>query len=305
MTEQTSLKHLLENARIKLSSSKEVFPSLHQSEDTGLPMLVIENSIGRAVIALQGAHVMAFQPIGQRELLWVSPKCVLEEGKPIRGGIPLCIPWFGPGLDGKLMHGFGRTTAWSLTEAEIMGNGATRLVLELHGDVSTCALWPHAFSFRLDVMVGKELRLDITAKNHGTTVAPFAFAFHTYFDVVEVAKCRTTGLENTVYIDKLDNQSRKTQHGDVSITGPTDRIYLEVPQHQTIIAPCGNTRIESDTHCAVVWNAWTNDKNMPDLGEGNHVGYLCVERGEVADHTVQLAPGASIRRWMTLMPCDQ
>ena len=107
--------------------------------DAGLPMLIVENPLGRSVIALQGAHVMAFQPAGGREMLWISPKTLLQDGVPIRGGIPLCLPWFGPGPDGKSMHGFARTRDWSLTSFESHGDGATRLTLELGGDASTCA----------------------------------------------------------------------------------------------------------------------------------------------------------------------
>lgn len=100
MPSLASLEQLVHTAGLKLVNSTRLYPALHQLGDAGLPMLVVENTLGRAVIALQGAHLMAFQPAGQREMLWVSPKCVLDAQKPIRGGIPLCLPWFGPGPDG-------------------------------------------------------------------------------------------------------------------------------------------------------------------------------------------------------------
>ena len=141
-------------AGIRQANSKELFPKLHQPGDAGLPMLVVENKLGRAIIALQGAHLMSFKPAGQGEMFWVSPKTLLETGKPIRGGIPLCLPWFGPGPDGKSMHGFARTNEWALTSTKTLKTGETHLVLELNGDASVCDLWPHAFAFRLDVLVG-------------------------------------------------------------------------------------------------------------------------------------------------------
>lgn len=287
-------------AGIKIVNSTELYPALHLAGNPALPMLVVDNALGRAVIALQGAHLMAFRAVGQREMLWVSPKCVLEDGKPIRGGIPLCLPWFGPGPDGKTLHGFARTMPWTLSAAEKQSNGATRLVLELAGDATTSAMWPHAFVFRLEVVVGSELKLSIAAENRGVDAAPFAFAFHSYFAVPDVAKARVAGLAGSTLIDKLDNLARKQQQGDVTITTMTDRIFLDVPRQQTVTSAEGSVNIESDSRCALVWNAWTNDKNMFDLGEGNHVGYICVERGDFADYAVTLPPGGKYRTSMTL-----
>ena len=300
MSAQSSFAQLIETAGITLTNSTELYPAQHQPGDAGLPMLVVNNTHGRAVIALQGAHLMAFQAAGQREMLWISPKTVLKTGTPIRGGIPLCMPWFGPGPDGKSMHGFARTLAWSLVAAEIMENDTTRLLLELTGDASTHELWPHAFVFRLEIVVGRELKLGITVENPGSTPVPLAFAFHTYFAVPDVAKISVTGLEGTTYIDKMDNVARKPQHGAVTISSVTDRIYLDVGARQILHTGSDTVTIESDAQCAVVWNAWNNDKNIPDLGEGNHVGYVCVERCDVADHAVTLQAGDSYRMEMTL-----
>ena len=295
MTEQQLLA-----AGIRTVDSRQLYPAHHQPDDAGLPMLLVENPLGRAVVALQGAHVMAFRPAGKDELLWVSPKTLLQDGVPIRGGIPLCLPWFGPGPDGKTMHGFARVKAWTVAAAERLASGATRLVLELTGDAATNALWPHAFFFRLEIEVGTTLKMAIEVQNRGTDPAPLAFAFHTYFAVPDVVTARVSGLDGTVYIDKTDDFARKPQAGKVTIENTTDRIYLDVPRRQTIAAGAGRIDVESDARCAVVWNAWNNDRNIPDLGEGNHVGYLCVERGDVADRAVTLSPGQSYRTWMSI-----
>ena len=297
---QALSEQLAEAAGIRTVDSTEFYPALHLAGNPALPMLAVDNALGHAVIALQGAHLMAFRPAGQREMLWVSPKCVLEQGKPIRGGIPLCLPWFGPGPDGKTLHGFARNMPWTVIAAEKQNTGSTRLVLELAGDASVSAMWPHAFAFKLEVVVGSELKLSIAAENRGTDTAPFAFAFHTYFAVPDVAKVRVAGLDGTTYIDKVDNFTRKPQHGDVTISAVTDRVYLDVPARQTITSADGQINIDSASRGAVVWNAWTNDKNMADLGEGNHVGYICVERGDFADFAVTLPPGGRYRTSMTL-----
>ena len=281
--------------------STQLYPSQHQPGDAGLPMLLVENRQARAVIALQGAHVMSFQPKGQREMLWISPKTLFESGKPIRGGIPLCLPWFGPHSEDKTwLHGFARTRQWTLVGSNTLADGATRLVLELSGDATLCALWPHDFLFHLEIVVGKTLRLEMTVENRGQASAPLAFAFHTYFAVPDVGQAVISGLEGTSFIDKTDNLARKTQQGDVTISAMTDRVYLDVPAKQRIKSEDGAITIESPSRCAIVWNAWHNDKNIGDIGEGNHVGYVCVERGDVADHAVTLAPGAPYRCWMVL-----
>ena len=281
--------------------STQLYPSQHQPGDAGLPMLLVENRQARAVIALQGAHVMSFQPKGQREMLWISPKTLFESGKPIRGGIPLCLPWFGPHSEDKTwLHGFARTRQWTLVGSNTLADGATRLVLELSGDATLCALWPHDFLFHLEIVVGKTLRLEMTVENRGQAPAPLAFAFHTYFAVPDVAQAVISGLEGTSFIDKTDNLARKTQQGDVTISAMTDRVYLDVPAKQRIKSEDGAITIESTSKCAVVWNAWHNDKNIGDIGEGNHVGYVCVERGDAADHAVTLAPGTKYRCWMVL-----
>ena len=300
MSIQNMFAQLAAAAGVQLVNSTELYPALHQAGDVGLPMLVVENKLGRAVIALQGAHLMEFKPAGAPEMFWISPKCMLEAGKPIRGGIPLCLPWFGPGADGSTPHGFARLMPWSLVGSEVCGNGATRVVLELTGDESVNPLWPHAFSFRLEITVGGKLSLKLVAENRSNQPAPFAFAFHTYFAVEDVAKARVAGLEGTTFIDKMDNFAHKTQSGEVTIEGVTDRIYLDVPAVQHLNAAGRQVVIESDAKCAVVWNAWTNDKNMADLGEGNHVGYLCVERCDVADRAVTLPPGGQYQCSMTL-----
>ena len=300
MSNPFAFEQLISLAGITQVNSTQLYPALHQPGAAGLPMLVVDNALGRAVIALQGAHVMSFQPVGQREMLWLSPKCILASGKPIRGGIPLCLPWFGPSADGKVAHGFARTQSWSPIAAEIMEDGATKLVLELAGDASTSEQWPHAFVFQLEVLVGKELKLSLSAQNCSAETAPLAFAFHTYFAVPNVAEARVSGLEGTTYIDKMDNATRKQQAGEVTISAVTDRIYLDVPTRQTLRCGDAQVRIDSDAKCAVVWNAWTNDKTIADMGEGNHVGYICLERGDVADRAVTLPAGGSYRMAMTL-----
>lgn len=300
MPVQSASEQLFKTAGLRQINSTGLYPALHHMGDAGLPMLVVENEFARAVIALQGAHLMSFQPAGKPEMLWLSPKCVLKASTPIRGGIPLCLPWFGPSADGKMQHGFGRIMEWSLAAAEACADGSTRVVLELAGDAAVSALWPHAFRFRLEAVFGTSLKLALSAANLSATAAPFACAFHTYFAVPNVADVRVAGLENATFIDHADHLARKVQQGEVAISAFTDRVYLDVPAEQVLKIPTGNVRIESGARCAVVWNCWNNDKNVADIGEGNHAGYICVERGDGLDRAVSIPGGGEHRMEMTL-----
>lgn len=300
MSAESTFKQLVGTAGIQRINSTDYYPSRHQPGDAGLPLLRVENDFGQAVIALQGAQLLEFQSRDQRQMLWLSPQCVLKQGTPIRGGIPLCMPWFGPGPDGKSAHGFARDMEWSLVAAEILESGATMLVLELEGDSNTCALWPHAFAFRLEAIVGTELKLRLTVENRGTDAAPFAFVFHTYFAVPNVADARVSGLEGITFFDKTDPRELKRQIGEITFSGEVNSIYFDVPAKQTLYSPEDKVVIESASRCAVVWNAWNTARTIFDLGEGNHVGYVCVERGEVAERSLCLQPGEKHEAWLTL-----
>lgn len=278
--------------------SRELFPPFHAA-DTGLPLLVIDNALARAVVALQGAQVLSFQPHGEADYLWCSPQSRWQPGLAIRGGIPLCLPWFGPGPDGAPQHGFGRNRDWTLLTAENLANGETRLLLELPA-AEPWPAWPHAARFQLEVIVGHNLQLCLRVDNPGETTLPLSCLFHSYLAVPEVQSATVDGLAGCTFIDKLAASQRGQQAGMVHIPAATDRIYLDVPASQTLRTAERSLQLTSNARCCVIWNAGDNDQQIADLGAGNHRGYLCVERGDVADYGVQLPPGEFYRLWMTL-----
>lgn len=281
---------------VSLLSSAALFPHLAGA----LPVLVIDNAASRTVVALQGAHVLSFIPKGGSDLLWMSPQAVMARGQPIRGGIPLCLPWFGPSPQGYPLHGFGRLLAWAIEEVGTSEGGATRLVLSLSDSAATRAMWPHAFSFGLEIVAGEDLKLTLSATNLGEAEARFEFAFHTYFNVGDVAKAVITGLQDCTCEDKEDKNTRQRQVGPLALAGTTTKLFLDTPAVQRIESPAGSWRMESDARCRMVWNAGDNDRNIPDLGAGNHKGYLCVEPVDAAERAVALAAGKTYRTTMTL-----
>jgi glucose-6-phosphate 1-epimerase len=262
-----------------------------------LPALRIANALGEAVVCLHGAHVVHFQPAGQRPVLWMSASSWFADGKPIRGGVPVCAPWFGPhATDAKLpAHGLLRTRSWAQTAAGEHADGRTWVTLSLAANSEMLAIWPHAFSAALTVTVGASLSLELAIRNTGT--APFLLgeALHTYFAVSDVRKISLSGLAGAVFIDKMDGNARKTQSADpLTITAQTDRVYFSTEDAVVIEDPGFNRRIvvrKSGSGATVVWNPWVEKAAaMADFGDQEWPGMVCVEAANAADSTVVVPP---------------
>lgn len=269
-----------------------------------LPLLQIANRHGNLLLAMQGAHVLSYTPRDAQDVLWVSPRSEFATGKPIRGGIPLCMPWFGK-LGDKPLHGIARIHDWLLVDAAELENGATTVTLALRDNEATRAHWPHPFEFRLTVTLAESLTLQLQATHHGDEPVPFAAALHTYFAVDNAFAARISGLDGCTYVDKpipaRDGEPpRRVQQGDVVLPGSGDRVYLHVPAQQTIADAERTIVIKSDdTHSAVVWNAGEHALNVADIGP-DYPHYLCVERGDVFDNAVTLAPGETYTATLSL-----
>ncbi|BCL75706.1 D-hexose-6-phosphate mutarotase [Jeongeupia sp. HS-3] len=267
----------------------------------GLPLLAIENAQGKALIALQGAHLVSFVPTGGENVLWLSPKAVFTEGKAIRGGIPLCLPWFGGHPGGKPAHGFARISNWQIAGAEVLDDDSSSVTLVLTPNELSQSLWGDDFRATLIVTVGHVLTLDLRFEHRGAKPVSFSQAFHTYFAVSDVTTARIDGLDGTTFINTVGGaNTRNSQVGTLQLAEPTDRVYVNVPAVQTIATPQRTIRIDSSTQSAVVWNPWAEHAvNMADVGDAWST-FVCLERGDVFDNAIELAPGATYRKTMSL-----
>ena len=181
-----------------------------QGVRNGLEVVELATPASTCTIALHGAHVLSFAPRGDRDWLWVSEKADFDVGKPLRGGIPICFPWFGPHSSNRdfPQHGFARTRVWHLTRvAEIDGN-RLRAELELGPDPATARLFPHAFAARLAVTAGEELELAFEVANAGDAAFAYEVALHTYFGVSAVGAIAIEGLGGRTYIDRVAGGAR-------------------------------------------------------------------------------------------------
>jgi len=268
-----------------------------------LQRLVLETAEGEAHVYTHGAHVAHFQPKGAKPVLWVSRESAFVAGSPgkaIRGGIPVCFPWFGPktGQPEAPIHGFARILPWSLGGVEPDPYGGLRAALTLGSDQHTRRFFPHDFAARLVVSVSRVLWLELELRNTGTTPFSFEQALHTYFAVGDARRIGITGLEGAGYLDKTDAMARKTLGSSpLTLTGETDRVFGGHSGRITIDDPAWGRRIgiaRTGSKTAVVWDPWiAKAKAMPDFGDDEWPEMVCVESANAQDDAVTLAPGAS------------
>jgi glucose-6-phosphate 1-epimerase len=265
----------------------------------GLPKLTIANEQARAEIYLHGAHVTAWQPRGHADVLWMSSQSYWQDARPIRGGVPICFPWFGPhASDGSAPgHGFARLLDWTLVDARDDAGGATQLAFRLVGPSPPPAAWPHVCEAVFRVTIGTALTMALEVSNPGRDPFTFEEALHTYFAVQDVRAIAIRGLEGVDYLDKVGGTTRRNQGADpIRFTAETDRVYLDTQATCTIDDPGLGRRIvvrKTRSDATVVWNPWVaKAKAMPDYGDDEWPGMVCVETCNVNVHAVTLAPGA-------------
>lgn len=278
---------------------------LFQAGPGGLGQVSIANPLGTATIALQGAHVTHFCPQGQAPLIWVSERAHYAPGKAIRGGVPVCWPWFGPHATDATWpaHGIARTALWQVLETCALADGQTFVRLGLPADKANHALWPHPSTVELEVTVGSALTLTLVTRNTGT--APFVLgeALHTYFEISDVAHISVSGLAGGEYLDQVDASARKTQQGPIQFEGEVDRVYLNTSA-DCLIDDHGlqrRIRIASQgSQATVVWNPWVEkSKTMSDMAPDGFRGMVCVETANAAECLVTVPPGTVHRMTAT------
>ena len=293
---------MLEQAyRISRLLSSAVYPDCHHV-DGGLPLYVIENPLGRMVVCEQGAQVLSFIPNGKKDLLWLSPLAEFSLGKAVRGGIPVCLPWFGVNQRDKQKpsHGFARNVNWQLAniaDADDPQQGAcTRIefVLEQFKE-QPHALFSYPFSARLIFLMGDSLSIHLQLSNTGSEPLPLTWALHSYHPVASLASARVSGLDGCEYLDNTCALARKVQSSDVVFDGELDRAYINAGNQQTIVSGTQSNNaisIEADNcDSAVVWNPGLEKATeLKDVGADNFQQFVCVERGNVFDNEVMLQP---------------
>lgn len=271
----------------------------------GLIVAAIDNRHAQASVALHGGHVLSFQPRGQKPVLWVSRQSRYTAGKAIRGGIPVCWPWFGdhPADAGKPAHGFARISTWTVLGGEVTVDRTTRLRLGLTDSDATRAFWPHAFQLELTVTVGPALEVELLIRNPGPDAFTCTDALHSYFAVSDIANATVHGLDGALYLDKASD-ARVEQAGPIAVTAETDRLFVDTTA-DCLINDAGwhrNIRVaKRGSRTTVVWNPWVDKaRRLPDFGDDEYHDMVCVETANAADDRITIAPGDEHRLAATL-----
>jgi glucose-6-phosphate 1-epimerase len=243
-----------------------------------LTCLDIENAHATATVSLLGGQVLSFKPKhDSRERLFVSENARMDGSKPVRGGIPVCWPWFGAhrGNAAHPAHGFVRTRNWRLVGNEDF-HTHTRLVLEATDTVHPG--FEGTASLRLEVLVGRELTLNLLTRNTGKAPCRLTMALHTYFSVSDVRECILEGLRGS-YSDKTLNWAMLETPAPYRFTAETDRIHLQAAPQLRIVEPQCATTIRSAGHDSiVVWNPWSTGVGaFADMSSDGWLRMLCVE----------------------------
>jgi glucose-6-phosphate 1-epimerase len=264
----------------------------------GLSRAVLTGQGATAHVYTLGAHVTHYQPVGHVPVLWMSSRSEFEPGKPIRGGVPICLPWFGAREDRSDLpnHGFARTSIWQVINATQTQSGDAVITLVMTDNEQTRELWPYAFEFRMVVSLGTKLCMALTVSNRSEQQMTITQALHSYFNVGDVRQVSVTGLEGAGYISKVQQQNN-TQDGPITIESETDRVYTNTQAACTLEDPVLGRCIvieKTGSDSTVVWNPWIDkSKAMSDFGDDEWPGMLCVETANALEDAICLEPGAT------------
>ena len=269
---------------------------MHKEFDNGFKYIEVQNKQAEAKIALQGAHLFHYKEKDTAPLLWLSEAAYFEEGKAIRGGIPVCFPWFGKNKNDPSLpqHGFARTEVWSVVIEEEVDDSTTHIQLQLKPNRDTLEQWTYLFNVTIDIIIGHELNMVFSVTNTDTKPFEISTALHTYLKVSDIDTISIQGLDNRAYYDALDKKT-SIQEGDVLIRKEVDRVYMNPSKTITLLD--GDVKIslqQEGSNSLVVWNPWIEkSKQMSDMSENGYRTMVCLETSNAREDARVVKPNES------------
>ena len=261
----------------------------------GLQLVKIESPVAEGEMYFHGGQVMSWKPAGADEVIFVSRQARWEPGRAIRGGAPICFPWFGahPSDARAPAHGCVRIKAWQL-DAITETDGVVTVSMSTGSDDETRRWWPSSFRLEHRATFGSTLTLELIVTNTGAEAFSFEEALHTYYRVGRIDDVRIRGLEGTRYLDAIDARREKAQEGEVVFTSETDRVYLDTSS--PIVIADGTTRrvrvTAKRSQTTVVWNPWVGKaRALEDLADEEWPLFVCVETCNVSPRATELGAG--------------
>jgi glucose-6-phosphate 1-epimerase len=293
------------NERFGITGTAEVIAG-----NGGLAKLKVMGPLAAAEIYLHGAQVTAWRPAGEEEVIFLSEHSKWEDGRAIRGGIPVCFPWFRAKADdaNAPAHGFVRTKEWNLESVQAAGDGTVMVVCVTRSDVDSRRWWPYEFQLSHRITIGKTLGMELTATNTGSTAFRLEEALHTYFRVGDVAQVEVRGLEGISFLDNIDGNRQKVQAGGLRLSGPVDNAYIDsrgaVEFSDPMLGRAVRTAKENSS-TTIVWNPWRQGAaKLADLGDEEWHQMVCVEASNILGSSISLQPGQehTLRAEIQLIP---
>lgn len=262
-----------------------------------LPCIQVTSELATATVYLHGAHVAAWQPAGEEPVLFMNSASWFEDGKPIRGGVPVCFPWFGPNLADETLpaHGFVRLAQWDVQSITQDASGNVIITLFTQSNEDTLDLWPFAFELRHIITVGKTLTMSLQTVNTDEKEMKITEALHTYFEVSDIHNIQVAGLEGRPYLDKVAGKDTFAPNSPLKFTGEFDSVFCDTQATCMIIDTDKNREIsiaKEGSNSTVVWNPWINkSKALPDMADDEWVGMVCVETVNAGKNIVTIKAG--------------
>ena len=272
------------------------------NQQENLTMIEVDNAFATAKITTLGGSVLSYVPKHNNglgaDILWVSETAVYDGKKPVRGGVPVCWPWFGGHPTDKTApaHGFVRAALWQVSQVADLANGATEVTLSFKSTEKTLALWAFEFHLELKIEIGEKLVMSMTTANLSDKPMEITEALHTYFTVADARDLVIGGLEGAVHLDKLSNAAAETQTDTVVLRPPMDSVYLNHTATAVIEDAANQRQIlveKSNASSCVVWNPGPETvKGFADIRDEDWPTFACVEAGNVLDNAIQIPAGA-------------
>jgi len=256
---------------------ENITPVISRRQLDELELIVIDHPQVKASFALQGAHLLSFKPAGEEEVLWLSDNTPFKNGVALRGGVPVCWPWFGPAQQqGLPAHGIARILPWTLTAHNEDENGVV-LTFELQSSDATREQWPHDFTLFARFKLCQTCEIELEAHGEFETTS----ALHTYFNVGDIGAVKVSGLGDR-FIDKVNNaQEDVLADGVQAFPDRTDRVYLNPEACSVIHDGALNRTIDVIHHHhsnVVGWNPGPAlSVSMADMPDDGYKTFVCVE----------------------------
>ena len=269
---------------------------------SGFPVIEVNSRRAQASISLYGGQLLSYKPHKQpQDLIWLSDRACFKKGKAIRGGIPVCWPWFANNelYDNQPAHGFARNSFWQPVDITALENGNVAIKLAMNKEEGYQHYKKVASGFKAELSIiytiGDNLSVDLISVNQGAENLYISQALHSYFNISHINQINITGLETTDYIDKLNNNSINTQNDVILISGETDRVYQGTMSDIWLNDQGFKRRLricKQNSNSTVIWNPGPqNSVSMTDLSDTAWLNMICVEVANVGKHVVEIPPG--------------